>query len=199
MVFRQSAMTTTTPGKRTIAHRVFLLGIAAYAIASLGVLIFVYQVFGMYGVGGLSWILILPFLVAIEICRRWPQVRGREFAYRLVLIIVAFAGSALMIRNWHGQCVDLHHAHDVSFEKLSRIVSENPAYRNIKLARVPFKAFNPIYQIQGTVASQTDLERFPSLCDAYGFSFHPEDIAVTRDDHRESDDMKAAKPLSGEK
>ena len=192
-------MTATAPAQRSMAQKAFLLGIVAYAVAWIGVLVFAYRVFGMFGVVGLFWILVLPFVIAIRICRRWPEVRGREFAFLLVLIAFVFAGGVFTIRGWYDKCVDLHHAQDVKFEELSRVVSENPTYCNIKLARVPFKTFSPIYQIQGTVASQTDLEHFRSLCDGHGLSFRPEDIVVTKDDHQEGEDMKAAKGLSGEK
>jgi hypothetical protein len=172
-------MTSSTSTEGSLAKKVFSLAIAAYAATWAGAFVFAFRVFGMGAAMLLSWMLVLPFLIAVRMRRRWTAVRRREIVRLLVLLVlVSGGGSAFVI--WHCYDLGMHNTYraEVKFGELVRIVGEDPAFRNIELKRIPFKSFHPISQIQGTVASQADLERIRLLCDQYGFPLRPSDVSV---------------------
>jgi len=166
-----------------MARTAFSLGIVAYTVAWIGALVFASRVFGIGGAIGLSLILVIPFLVAVRMRRRWPAVRGREYAFLLVLLCFVFGGSAFTVWRWYDSCMDLQHARDVRFEELARVAHAEPAFRDVEFS---FTSYKGRYVIRGTVASQADLERFLALCDRYDFRFYAKDVAAVSGNQRKS-------------
>jgi len=172
-------MPPTGPAERSAARRAFSLAIAAYVVVWAGVCVFASREFGVRMTITLSWFLVLPFLVAVRMRRQWDTVRRRDFALLFVLlVVVSGGGSAFAI--WRCYDLGVHDAHvrDAKFAELTRAVGKDPAFCSVKLKSIPFKALSPIYQIQGTVASKSDLDRLESLCQQHGFSFHAKDVSV---------------------
>ena len=157
-----------------MARRAFSLGIAAYAVAWIGALVFASRVFGMGGAIGLSLILVLPFIVAVRMRLRWPAVRGREFAFLLVLFVFVSGGSVFTVWDWYDVGMHHQHARDVKFDELAHEAHAVPSYKGR-------------YMIRGTVASQADLERFLALCVQYDFRFYAKDVVAVSGNQRKSE------------
>jgi len=81
-------------------RRILSWGIAAYLVVWAAVLIFVSRVFGTGGAIAMSLILTIPFAIAVRMASSAASVRGREFAFLSILLVVVFGGSAFVI--WIG-------------------------------------------------------------------------------------------------
>jgi len=171
-----SAMTTATTSELSTARKAFSLGIAVYAVAWAGVFVFVYRVFGIdLPAILLSLILAVPLVVAVRMRCRWPALRGREFVFLLLLVIFASGGGVFVIQHLYDTCRDLMRTEDRRFDEFTRIAHADPAFRDINFLTVSSKRFR---QIQGTVATQADLDRFQTLFHEYHFPFYLVEVSV---------------------
>jgi hypothetical protein len=109
----QAATTAARTAVPSTAKKAFALGIAAYVVAWVGVFVFMFRVFGMGGAIVLSLVLAYPLFVAVRMHLRWPTVRGREFAFLLLLLAIVIGGSGGVIWRCYDQCIDLQHAQDL--------------------------------------------------------------------------------------
>jgi hypothetical protein len=144
-------MTTTTPSEHSTSQKVLLLGIVAYAVVWMGLLLFAYRVFGAGGATGLSLILVFPLVVAVPMRHRRAAVRGREFAFLFVLLVIVLAGSAFMVHGWYDAGMDRQHSDDLRFSELSHVAHSEAAFRNIEFSITHYKGR---YVIRGMVASR---------------------------------------------
>ncbi len=178
---------TAATTERSTEKKAFSLGIATYALAWAGVLVFLHRVFGMdVAAIILSLVLVVPLVVAVQMRRRWPEVRKHELAYLLILMAFVLGGSVYTIHYWAD--IGLHNKHTsyLRFQELTVNAQKDPAFNDVEFSASEFKVDWDIFQIRGTVASQADLERLKSLCDQYGFSSYAKDVVVSGDDNRAS-------------
>ena len=167
---------TAATTERSMAKNAFSLGIAVYALAWAGVLVFLHRVFGMdVAAIILSLVLIVPLVVAVRMRCRWPEVRKHEFVFLLLLLVIVGVGSCGAI--WRLYADGMHHRHitDIRFDELTHIAHSDTAFRHVEFVTTIYKQR---YQLRGTVASQADLEHLQSLCEQYGFHPGVKEIAV---------------------
>lgn len=134
--------------------------ILVYLIAWAAGFVLACRAFGLGGAMLLSMIPSLPLVVAARLRRRWPAVRGREFALLTVLLVVALGGVAGVVRSWYDAGTHRDHAEDVMYEEFGRRLRGDPAFRHVVIEFSPRKH---IYWVSGTVATRADLDRLGAL------------------------------------
>jgi len=159
------------------AKKEFSIGIVAYAFFLMLIYALTYQTFGI-GANGVSLLLVIPWLIAIRMRYRWSKVKKQELWLLLVLLLFVLGSSLYIVGYWHDVGIDEEYARNKNFTQLTKIVHDDPAFSDIKLTYSPFKVGHGLYHIQGTVASQTELKRFQTLCDKYGFQNHIKEVSV---------------------
>jgi hypothetical protein len=143
--------------KRTLIALAVLVCVAPSVVG----FVFVASDFGLRAASGLFLLFLLPPLViAIRLRWRWPTVRGREVAYLAVLFCVAVGAMVFVVRGWYDTGMDQRHAEDVRWAEFGRLMRRDPAFRNVEITLTHRKH---IYYVEGTVASQADLDRLKSL------------------------------------
>lgn len=117
--------------------------------------------FGPRAASVLFFLFLLPSLVvAVRLHRRWPAVQGREVVYLAVLSCVALGAVVFVVRDWYDKGLQYYHAEDVRWSEFGRLMRRDPAFRNVQIRLTHRKH---IYYVEGSVASQADLDRLQSL------------------------------------
>jgi len=169
-----AAMNATTTGSVAV-RRALSLGIVAYLILWTAAIVLVSRVFGLGSAIGLSLILVLPLAVAVRMRRQWRAVQGRDFALLLLLLAVVLGGIAYVVWDWRGAGEDRQRVRDFQFAQLAGLVRKDPAFHDVEFS---VTEDNERYQICGTVASPSDLERLESLGSRFGFLPSMQEIKV---------------------
>lgn len=171
---------TATTAERITARKAFSRVLAVYALAWAGIFVFVHRMFGIdTATIILLSVIAAPFVVALRMRSRWPEVRKHEFAYLLILMVFVLGGSVYTIYYWTDIGLHNKHASYLRFQELTVNAQKDPAFNDVEFSASEFKVTWDIFQIRGTVVSQADLERLKSLCDQYGFSLHEDDVVVS--------------------
>ena len=134
--------------------------VLASAVLLVGGFAFIYRDFGLRGAAVLSIFPALPLVVAVGLRRRWPAVRGREFAFLAILFCVASGGSIFVVRAWYADDLDRDHAEDVRWAEFERRLRRDPAFRDVQIHKSERKN---VHWASGAVDSEADLARLQSL------------------------------------
>jgi hypothetical protein len=159
------------------------LVVAAYLLVWGAGFIFVSQEFGIVSAIKLSLIPVLPLVVALRMCSRWPTVRGREFAFLLALVIIVSGAAVGVLWNWYDTGMDRFHAEDLEYAEFVRTLRKDPAFHNVK----PFVSPKHLFWLRGTVASDADLARLRSLADQGRFIRWNDELEVAGPNKRTQD------------
>jgi hypothetical protein len=163
-------MSSTAPLDRSAATRRGLSwAIAAYVAVWAFLSLATASTFGIGFAFGLSLVLVIPFLVAMRLWFRWSIVQKRELVYLSLLTFACGVTSLFLFARWLDMGFGSAHAADVQFDRLIWAASNDPAFRDVRFERIPFKSTWSTYYISGTVSSEVDLARLRSLADEYGF------------------------------
>ena len=148
-------MNKVTTTSALVGRKVLTLIIAAYLMAWGSGFIFVSREFGFVSAGELSLLAGLPLLLAARMRVRWPVVRGREFAFLLVLVTIVSGAVIGVVRNRYDVGMDRYHAEDLEYAAFSRTLRKDPAFLGVQLRVSP----KHIFWIEGAVDSDADLAR----------------------------------------
>jgi hypothetical protein len=168
-------------GSRTVAN-LFSLALGVYFGAWVGLFVFASRTFGIHASSVLSLIALAPLVVGVRLRYRWPLVRPRELVFLLVLVVVASAGTPLVVWRWYESCLDLQHAEAVKWAEFQSRVRRDPAFRDVVIHR-PHPPFKGGYWLSGTVASKADRDRLRMLAIQCGVElpYETPDASVVRD------------------
>ena len=145
------------PVKPTLIALVIL---ACSALLLLG-FVLIASDFGLRAAAALLLLFLLPpLVVALRLRRRWPTVGKREVVYLAVLTCVAFGAIIFVVRDWYDKGIDHDHAVAVQWSRFERLIRRDPAFRDVQ---VKVTARKRIYYVEGTVASEADVDRLKSL------------------------------------
>jgi hypothetical protein len=162
-------MTGTISPPDLSTKKALSLGIVIYAIFWAIAFAGLAVGFGVSWAVTLSLLIAVPFVIAVRFRFREGPIRETEFLYLLLVSVVVFVGSACVVSYWHDVGIDREHARYENFGRLTQLVRDDPAFRDINLTYTPFKIECGLYSIEGTVASKADLDRLASLAEQYGF------------------------------
>ena len=152
--------------KATVSARLFSLTIGIYFIGCVAGLMFVSGVFGAEDAFGLSMIAICPIIVAVRMRLRWHSAVNRDFMFLVLLLIVATGSSIGLVRSWYHADNDLK-PEDKVFAEFRRALHNDSSFRNITVSPKKVKG---TYDVTGSVASKSDLQRLDALANQFGIT-----------------------------
>jgi hypothetical protein len=153
-----------SPGVKTRRMVIVVVTFACLAPAAAG-FVLVSRTFGLSNALAVSLLLIPPLVIAVRLCLRWPDVRGRELAFLAILFSVASGGTLFVVWDSYATGMDRYHAEDVKWTEFERLIRRDPALRDV---RVNMTGWKHVYWASGTVASEADLDRLKSLASRCG-------------------------------
>jgi hypothetical protein len=150
-----------------LSAKPMLIALATLACSAilLAGFIFVASAFGPGSASILVLFLVPPLIVALRLRRRWLTVRGREIVYLVILCCTAVGAVIFVVRDWYDKGMDRSYAEDVQWTKFEHLLRRDQAFRNVTIKLTDRKH---IYWVEGTVASEEDLDRLRSLACSCG-------------------------------
>jgi hypothetical protein len=137
----------------------FSLAIILYLIVFGAVYVFVSHVFGPGAAILLSLIPFFPLIIAIRMRKKWLTLKGREFVYLVILLIITFCAVPGLILYWYDLGMDHFYAAHMEHVKIVNSLQNDPAFRNLMLVE------RKGCWLEGTVPTEADLERLKSILD----------------------------------
>jgi hypothetical protein len=148
-------MTNTSSMPKTI----FSLAIILYLIVFGAMYVFVSYVFGPGAAVFLSLIPFFPLIIAIRMHKKWLTLKGRQFVYLGILLIITFCAVPGLVWYWYDLGMD--HIYAVHLERVKFVdyLHDDPAFRNLMLVE------RKGCWLEGTVPTKADLVRLKSILD----------------------------------
>jgi hypothetical protein len=138
----------------------FALAVITYLIVWIFEFIFEYNTFGGGAAITSSVALVIPFVISLKMFIRWHSLRGREFIYLLILVILAFGTDGYLNWNGYDKGLDITHALDMEFIEFGQLLHKDPAFQNVILMQTSKEKW-----LEGTVKSNEDLFRLRKLAE----------------------------------
>jgi hypothetical protein len=136
---------------------IFSLAIILYLIVFGALFVFVSHVFGPGAAIFLSLIPLFPLIIAIRMRKKWLTLKGREFVYLGILLIITFCAVPGLIWYWYDLGMDHWYAKHLERVQFVHILHNDPAFLNLKLIESKGGL------LDGTVPTDADLERLKSI------------------------------------
>jgi Leucine-rich repeat (LRR) protein len=148
----------------TSSKKIFLLAHSAYMVIWIGILIYVYKIFGVGYMNGLLLLASIPFFVSLRMLWKWDKQKKRDFIALGIVVASVFIATPFVINDWDSKGMDKEHASDVGFFEFSKIVRSKPAFRAIGCHERGRKGG---HWISGEVFSEEDFEQLKALTEKY--------------------------------
>jgi hypothetical protein len=141
-----------------LLRSLFSLAIFVYVVIWAVVFLFESSPFGIGSSILSSFILAVPFVIALRMLFRWNTLRVHEFVYLLALTIFVYGGVAYSIWDMFDKGQDRYYKEQLEFSEFDYLLHKDPAFHNVELLEAP-KAF----WMRGIVNSDVDLDRLKKL------------------------------------
>jgi hypothetical protein len=138
---------------------IFSLAIIIYLIVFGALFVFVSHVFGLGAAILLSLMPLFPLIIAIRMGKKWLTLKGREFVYLGILLIITFCAVPGLIWSWYDSGLDYMYAAHLERMKFVDLLHKDPAFRNLQLVE------KRGCWLEGTVPTEADLVRLKSILD----------------------------------
>ena len=156
----------------SMTRNFFSLAIIIYLILFEAVFVFVSHVFGFGCAILLSLIPLFPLIIAIRMRKRWLILKGRDFIYLSILLIITFCAVPGLIWKWYDLGMDHFYAEHLERVKFVYLLHKDPSFRNLILVE------RKGCWLEGTVSTEADLDRLKSLAATHNDSIYCGNVTV---------------------
>ncbi len=160
-------MSIENDNQHTSSKKIFLLAHIAYLAILIGILIYVYKVFGIGYMNGLLLLATFPFYASLRMLWKWDKQKKRNFFALGIVVSSVFIATPFLIIDWYSKDMDKVHYNDLEFVEFAQIVQSTPAFRAIGCHERGGKGG---HWITGEVFSEEDFDRIKALTEKYSIS-----------------------------
>lgn len=154
-----------------LAARLLSVVILVYVIGWGAEFIFISREFGFKNAIGISFLLLIPFLLIISMRRRWKLLGVGDWGLLFVVVAVAAFGTKTFQDRWYESGWHYRHGkwtffpapsqESLNWSEFKEEFHKDPSFKNLRVHRP--KGSKDDYWLEGTLESEADLVRLIAL------------------------------------